>query len=83
MRNPHAETIVRPDGNPRNNADSGWRSRVLLLIDYQSRMAFAAKSIDAVNLRTTMNSRITDWISEIGKSRIVLGGLWTSVCADA
>jgi nicotinamidase-related amidase len=34
--------------------------------------------------RTTMNSwedaRVTDAVNEIGKSRIVLAGLWTSVC---
>lgn len=107
------------------------KDHTLILIDYQSQMAFATKSIDAVNLRnnaaliahaaqlfevstilttvaeesfsgpifdeikqafpdaaiidrTTMNTwedrRIADQVNEIGKSRIVLGGLWTSVC---
>lgn len=104
---------------------------VLVLIDHQSQMAFATKSIDAVTLRnntalvaqaaagfrvdtilttvaektfsgpifeeiteafprqdaidrTTMNTwedgRITERINAIGKGRIVLAGLWTSVC---
>lgn len=104
---------------------------VLVLIDHQSQMAFATKSIDAVTLRnntalvaqaaagfrvdtilttvaektfsgsifeeiteafphqdaidrTTMNTwedgRITQRINAIGKGRIVLAGLWTSVC---
>lgn len=103
----------------------------LILIDHQSQMAFATKSIDAVLLRnnaalvahaarifdvstilttvaeksfsgpifaeikaahpnaevidrTTMNTwedpRIADRVNKIGKGRIVLGGLWTSVC---
>ncbi|WP_394788731.1 hydrolase [Rhodoferax sp.] len=103
----------------------------LILIDFQSQMAFATKSIDAVLLRNNaalithaakvfkvptilttvaeksfsgpMFSEITDampevkmidrtsmntWedaniavrVNEIGKSRIVLAGLWTSVC---
>lgn len=103
----------------------------LILIDHQSQMAFATKSIDAVLLRnnaalvahaarifgvstvlttvaeksfsgpifseikaahpsaevidrTTMNTwedpRIADRVNAIGKGRIVLGGLWTSVC---
>jgi nicotinamidase-related amidase len=103
----------------------------LILIDHQSQMAFATKSIDAVNLRnnaglvahaarvfgvstilttvaektfsgpmfteikdafptaevvdrTTMNTwedpRIAERVNKIGKTRIVLGGLWTSVC---
>ncbi|MEW6016826.1 MAG: hydrolase [Pseudomonadota bacterium] len=103
----------------------------LVLIDHQSQMAFATKSIDAIMLRnnaamvaqaaagfgvstilttvaeatfsgpifdeikqafpavdivdrTTMNTwedgRITDRVNQIGKSRIVLAGLWTSVC---
>jgi nicotinamidase-related amidase len=107
------------------------KDHTLILIDYQSQMAFATKSIDAVNLRnnaglvahaarifgvstilttvaeksfsgpmfdeikqafpdakvidrTSMNTwedqRIADRINEIGKSRIVLDGLWTSVC---
>ena len=38
---------------------------------------------DAID-RTTMNSwedaRVTDAVNEIGRSRIVLAGLWTSVC---
>jgi nicotinamidase-related amidase len=104
---------------------------VLVMIDHQSQMAFATKSIDAVALRnnaalvagaaaifdvstvlttvaektfsgpifdeirdafpaaeiidrTTMNTwedaRITERINAIGKGRIVLAGLWTSVC---
>jgi nicotinamidase-related amidase len=104
---------------------------VLILIDFQSQMAFATKSIDAVLLRnnvaliskaakefsvstilttvaeksfsgptfdeikavfpedpvidrTTMNTwedaRIIDKVNGIGKQRIVLAGLWTSVC---
>jgi nicotinamidase-related amidase len=103
----------------------------LILIDHQSQMAFATKSIDAVLLRnnaalvanaarifevstilttvaersfsgpifaeiraafpsadvidrTTMNTwedpRIAERVNAIGKPRIVLGGLWTSVC---
>ncbi|NJS15773.1 MAG: hydrolase [Sphingopyxis sp.] len=103
----------------------------LILIDHQSQMAFATKSIDAVTLRnnaalaahsarvfgvstilttvaeksfsgpifkeikdalpdvevtdrTTMNTwedaNIADRVNAIGKDRIVLGGLWTSVC---
>lgn len=104
---------------------------VLILIDFQSQMAFAAKSIDAVLLRnnaaliskaakefkvstilttvaaksfsgpmfdeivsvfpdevlvdrTTMNTwedeRIATRLNELGKGRVVLAGLWTSVC---
>jgi nicotinamidase-related amidase len=104
---------------------------VLIMIDFQSQMAFATKSIDAVNLRNNaaliahaaagfgvstilttvaeksfsgpMFSEITDafpgetmldrtsmntWedaavierVNQIGKKRIVLAGLWTSVC---
>jgi len=103
----------------------------LILIDHQSQMAFATKSIDAVNLRnnaglvasaaasfgvativtsvaeksfsgpvfdeiqralpkaevidrTTMNTwedpRIAVQVNALGRSRIVLAGLWTSVC---
>src|SRR5580658_5099171 len=103
----------------------------LIMIDHQSQMAFATKSIDAVLLRnnvalvaktarefgvstilttvaektfsgpifeeisstfpdqetidrTSMNTwedaRITARVNEIGKSRIVMAGLWTSVC---
>ncbi len=103
----------------------------LVMIDHQSQMAFATKSIDPVTLRnnaalvaasaagfgvstilttvaektfsgpifdeikqafpkaeivdrTTMNTwedvRITKRVNEIGKSKIVLAGLWTSVC---
>jgi nicotinamidase-related amidase len=103
----------------------------LILIDHQSQMAFATKSIDAINLRnnaglaawaaasfgvstilttvaektfsgpifaeikeafpdapiidrTTMNTwedaRIAVEVNRIGKGRIVLAGLWTSVC---
>ena len=104
---------------------------VLIMIDFQSQMSFATKSIDAVNLRNNaalissaaagfgvstilttvaeksfsgpMFSEITEalpkeklidrtsmntWedanvikrVNEIGKSRIALAGLWTSVC---
>lgn len=104
---------------------------ILVLIDYQSQMAFATKSIDAVNLRnnaaliskaakefgvstilttvaektfsgpmfdeirsvfpnsktidrTTMNTwedpKVIAEVNRIGKSRLVFGGLWTSVC---
>ena len=104
---------------------------ILVMIDFQSQMSFATKSIDAVNLRNNaalishaaagfgvstilttvaeksfsgpMFSEITDafpgqalldrtsmntWedaavieeINRIGKPRIVLAGLWTSVC---
>lgn len=107
------------------------KDHTLILIDHQSQMAFATKSIDPVLLRnntalvaksaagfsvstilttvaeksfsgpifdeiteafpnqakidrTTMNTwedgRITDKVNEIGKSRIVFAGLWTSVC---
>ncbi|WP_266181365.1 hydrolase [Dyella humicola] len=103
----------------------------LIMIDFQSQMAFATHSIDAVNLRnhaslvaqaaasfkvptilttvaeksfsgpmfsevttpfpgqalldrTSMNSwedaAVIAKVSEIGRSRIVLAGLWTSVC---
>jgi len=103
----------------------------LILIDYQSQMAFATKSIDVVELRNNaaliakaaaafevptilttvaaktfsgpMFTEVTDafrgkplidrstmntWeddavireVNRIGKSRVVLGGLWTSVC---
>jgi len=109
--------------NPNNHA--------LILIDYQSQMAFATKSIDAVNLRnnaaliskaasefkvptivttvaeksfsgptfdeikqvfanqkaidrTTMNTwedvNVIAEVNRIARSRIVLAGLWTSVC---
>jgi nicotinamidase-related amidase len=104
---------------------------ILIMIDHQSQMAFATKSIDAVLLRnnaalvakaakefsvstilttvaektfsgpifdeikstfpdaqvidrTTMNTwedpRIAERVNGIGKGRIVLAGLWTSVC---
>lgn len=103
----------------------------LILIDFQSQMSFATKSIDAVNLRnnaalisngakgfgvstilttvaeksfsgpmfseiteafpgqplldrTSMNTwedaAVIDEVNRIGKSRIVLAGLWTGVC---
>jgi nicotinamidase-related amidase len=106
-------------------------NHALILIDYQSQMAFATKSIDAVNLRnnvaliskaaaefkvptivttvaeksfsgptfdeikrvfanqkaidrTTMNTwedvNVIAQVNKIGRSRIVLAGLWTSVC---
>lgn len=104
---------------------------ILIMIDHQSQMSFATKSIDAVMLRnnsaliskaarifgvdvilttvaektfsgpmfdeikgefpghdvidrSTMNTwedaRIADRVNAIGKTRIVLAGLWTSVC---
>lgn len=104
---------------------------ILILIDFQSQMAFATKSIDAVLLgnntaliskaakefkvstilttvaeksfsgpmfseiksvfpddevidRTSMNTwedaRVIDKVNAIGKARLVLAGLWTSVC---
>lgn len=104
---------------------------ILIMIDHQSQMAFATKSIDAITLRnnsglvargaasfgvdtilttvaektfsgpmfyeiktafpdavaidrTSMNtwedSRIAERVNAIGKGRIVLAGLWTSVC---
>jgi nicotinamidase-related amidase len=107
------------------------KDHVLIMIDHQSQMSFATKSIDAVTLRnnvgmvskaardfkvstilttvaektfsgpiydeiksvfpeenvidrTTMNtwedSRITDRVNEFKKDKIVLAGLWTSVC---
>jgi nicotinamidase-related amidase len=107
------------------------KDHTLVLIDHQSQMAFATKSIDAVSLRnnaaliskaarlfdvstilttvaektfsgpifseiksvfpqapvidrSTMNcwedQNVTDAVNRIGKSRIVLAGLWTSVC---
>ena len=107
------------------------QNHVLIMIDHQSQMAFATKSIDSVQLRnnaalvaksaagfdaatilttvaektfsgpifdeigavfpgaevidrTTMNAwedeRITAAINRRGKSKIVLAGLWTSVC---
>lgn len=106
-------------------------NHLLILIDHQSQMAFATKSIDAVNLRnnaalvaqgaagfgvstilttvaektfsgpifdeikaafpgaevidrTSMNTwedpRISERVNQAGKGRIVLAGLWTSVC---
>lgn len=106
-------------------------NHTLIMIDHQSQMAFATKSIDAVSLRnnvglvaraagdfkvstilttvaektfsgpifteikdafpnadvidrTSMNTwedgRVTDRVNEIGKEKIVLAGLWTSVC---
>lgn len=109
----------------------GPADHILILIDHQSQMSFATKSIDAVMLRnnaalvsraarifgvstilttvaektfsgpmfdeiksqfpgqevidrTTMNTwedpRIADRVNAIGKTRIVLAGLWTSVC---
>ncbi len=107
------------------------KNHTLIMIDHQSQMAFATKSIDAIMLRnnaalvaaaaagfgvstilttvaektfsgpifdeikqafptaevidrTTMNTwedgRITDRVNQIGKSKIVFAGLWTSVC---
>jgi nicotinamidase-related amidase len=106
-------------------------NHTLIMIDHQSQMSFATKSIDAVSLRnnaalvskaakefnvstilttvaeksfsgpifdeirsvfpeanvidrTTMNTwedaRIAERVNAIGKSKIVLAGLWTSVC---
>lgn len=117
---------ARPGSSLLNPTD-----HILIMIDHQSQMAFATKSIDAVNLRnntalvaaaakefkvstiitsvaektfsgpifqeikavfpdadvidrTTMNTwedeRIAAHVNAIGKDRIVLAGLWTSVC---
>ncbi len=121
-----ATAVARPGKallNPNDHA--------LILIDHQPQMAFATKSIDAVELRnnaaliaraakifavpvvlttvaeksfsgpifpeirqvfpteeiidrTTMNTwedpRIAERLNKIGKSRLVIAGLWTSVC---
>jgi nicotinamidase-related amidase len=107
------------------------QDHTLMMIDFQSQMAFATKSIDAVNLRnnaalvsyaaagfgvatilttvaaksfsgpmfsevtapfkdaqlldrTSMNAwedeAVIKRVNEIGKTRIVMAGLWTSVC---
>lgn len=107
------------------------QDHTLILIDHQSQMAFATKSIDAVTMRnnaglvaeaaagfgvetvlttvaektfsgpifdeirsafptaamidrTTMNAwedgRVTDRVNAAGKSKVVITGLWTSVC---
>jgi len=107
------------------------KNHMLIMIDFQSQMSFATKSIDAVNLRnnaalvsraaagfgvpailttvaektfsgpmyeeitsafpgqalidrTSMNTwedpNIIAKVNEIGKGRVVLAGLWTSVC---
>lgn len=106
-------------------------NHLLIMIDHQSQMAFATKSIDAITLRnnaalvakaadefkvptilttvaeksfsgpmfdeikavfadapvidrTTMNTwedaRIAERVNQIGKTKIVFAGLWTSVC---
>jgi nicotinamidase-related amidase len=121
-----SKAVAAPGKTLLNPAD-----HTLLLIDYQSQMAFATRSIDAITLRnnaaivaqaaksfgvstiitsvseksfsgpvfdevkdafpgaevidrSTMNSwedaRVTSQVNAIGKSRIVLAGLWTSVC---
>lgn len=107
------------------------KNHLLIMIDFQSQMSFATKSIDAVNLRnnaalvsraaagfgvptilttvaektfsgpmyeeitsafpgqalidrTSMNTwedaNVIAKVNEIGKGRVVLAGLWTSVC---
>lgn len=122
-----ALTATPTPGKTLLNADD----HILIMIDFQSQMSFATKSIDAVNLRNNaalishaaagfgvstilttvaeksfsgpMFSEITDafpgqalldrtsmntWedagviaeINRIGKTRIVLAGLWTGVC---
>lgn len=122
-----AITATPTPGKMLLNADD----HILVMIDFQSQMSFATKSIDAVNLRNNaalvshaaagfgvstilttvaeksfsgpMFSEITDafpgqalldrtsmntWedagviaeINRIGKTRIVLAGLWTGVC---
>lgn len=38
------------------------------------------KAIDRTTMNTWEDARITDKVNEIGKSRVVLAGLWTSVC---
>jgi nicotinamidase-related amidase len=83
------------------------KDHTLIMIDFQSQMSFATKSIDAVNLRNNaalvahaaagfgvstilttvaektfsgpMFSEITE-ANRIGKKRLVMCGLWTSVC---
>lgn len=116
--------------NPSRNLISS-DNHLLVMIDHQSQMAFATKSIDTVNLvnntgmvasaasgfkvptilttvsektfsgplfsviteafpdeptidRTTMNawedSRVVDKVNAIGKQKVVICGLWTSVC---
>ncbi len=120
------QAFAKPGGTLLSPAD-----HTLILIDFQSQMAFATKSIDGVMLRnnaallanaarifnvatipttvaektfsgpmfdeikaafpktkfidrTTMNSwedkAVVAEVNRIGKSRIVLAGLWTSVC---
>jgi nicotinamidase-related amidase len=112
-------TLIKPDDH------------ILILIDHQSQMSFATKSIDAIELRnntalvaqgakgfgvdtilttvaaksfsgpiyteitdafpgvapidrTSMNTwedaRIAERVNALGKGRVVLAGLWTSVC---
>jgi nicotinamidase-related amidase len=113
------QSLIKPDDH------------ILILIDHQSQMSFATKSIDAIELRnntalvaqgakgfavdtilttvaatsfsgpiyteitdafpgvvpidrTTMNTwedpRIAERVNALGKHRLVLAGLWTSVC---
>jgi nicotinamidase-related amidase len=54
----------------------------LIMIDHQSQMSVFPK--DEITDRTSMNTwedvRIAKRVNEIGKGRIVLAGLWTSVC---
>ena len=52
----------------------------LILIDHQSQMAFATKSIGAIELRNNAGLVAhAAQVNAIGKPRIVLAGLWTSV----
>lgn len=124
-------TATTKPGKTLLNTQPNGADHALILIDYQSQMAFATKSIDLVELRnnaaliakaaaefkvptilttvaaktfsgpmfaevtepfrgqalidrTTMNTwedeNVVREINRIGKSRVVFGGLWTSVC---
>lgn len=124
-------TATTKPGKTLLNTQPSGADHALILIDYQSQMAFATKSIDLVELRnnaaliakaaaefkvptilttvaaktfsgpmfaevtepfrgqalidrTTMNTwedeNVVREINRIGKSRVVFGGLWTSVC---
>jgi len=124
-------TATTKPGKTLLNTQPNGADHALILIDYQSQMAFATKSIDIVELRnnaaliaraaaefkvptilttvaaktfsgpmfsevtepfrgqalidrTTMNTwedeNVIREVNRIGKSRVVFGGLWTSVC---
>jgi nicotinamidase-related amidase len=108
-----AQAVAKPGRTLLSPSD-----HTLILIDFQSQMAFATKSIDPILLRnnaalvanaakifnvttipttvaektfsgpifdrTSMNTwedaAVIGEVNRIGKSRIVLAGLWTSVC---